>query len=237
MSSSKKSDKPSADEIPTLACVSKKCLGDETLSNWIEDENLYIGGETPVEGSFDSKWENPFIKKDNPQEAYEKYARKTPDIWDNLIELRGKRLGCFAMSADRHHGTVLIKLFCEKFKLPCPSDHDLLKQIDKDAKMKIEIDITIKVNGMVIKDENLGLEIAERFFTRNMRGGRGGGSRGGGSRGGRGGRSQSRGRSRNRDDSDDEDIKPRSKKTTSSKPEKKDEKKKPKIKKVDSDDE
>ncbi len=65
-----------------------------------------------------SKWGNPFVigKDGTRQEVIKKYKNwlvKQPVLMDSLVELRGKRLGCWC-SLFACHGDVLVKLVNKK---------------------------------------------------------------------------------------------------------------------------
>ena len=74
------------------------------------DYNTYIGRP--------SKWGNPFeIGRDGTREevirAYEEWIRTQPALLNDLVELRGKTLGCWCKPAACH-GDVLVKLLNEQ---------------------------------------------------------------------------------------------------------------------------
>lgn len=67
-----------------------------------------------------SKWGNPFkIGKDGTRseviKKYEQWIRTQPNLLKDLIELKGKTLGCYC-KPEACHGDILIKLIKEKFK-------------------------------------------------------------------------------------------------------------------------
>ena len=73
-----------------------------------------------VAGAVGSKWGNPFkTKKTNKNsrrrclERYEDHIRRNPDLFNALMELEGKELGCWCKPFPCH-GDVLIKLFKER---------------------------------------------------------------------------------------------------------------------------
>ena len=45
---------------------------------------------------------------------YEKCIRSTPELWDSLLNLENKALGCWCEPSQPCHADVLIKLFNEK---------------------------------------------------------------------------------------------------------------------------
>jgi len=78
--------------------------------------DIYIGRRVRFHKQFktDSKWANKFY---NRLDLYEQYIRN--ELWDDLDELTGKRLGCWCVTTDKIepivcHGQVLMKLFMEK---------------------------------------------------------------------------------------------------------------------------
>ena len=84
-----------------------------------------------VAGALGSKWGNPFkAKKTNKKSVnkclkrYEDHVRKNPDLFNAVMELEGKELGCWC-KPFRCHGDILIKLFKERHDAsPCPSRSD-----------------------------------------------------------------------------------------------------------------
>ena len=78
--------------------------------------DVYIGrkGAYPrvrVDFPEDSKWANHFYED---LDAYENHVIN--DLWDDLDELEGKRLGCWCITTDKVeplicHGQVLMKLY------------------------------------------------------------------------------------------------------------------------------
>ena len=73
-----------------------------------------------VAGALGSKWGNPFKpKKSNKNslkkclERYEDYIRKNPDLFNAVMELEGKEIGCWCKPSPCH-GDILIKLFKER---------------------------------------------------------------------------------------------------------------------------
>ena len=73
-------------------------------------------------GAVGSKWENPYkVKKGNKNsrkkclERYENYIRNNPDLFNAILELEGKELGCWCKPSPCH-GDILIKLFKERVK-------------------------------------------------------------------------------------------------------------------------
>ena len=73
-----------------------------------------------VPGALGSKWGNPFkVKKANKNsrrkclKRYEDYVRRNPDLFDAVMELEGKEIGCWCKPYPCH-GDILIKLFKER---------------------------------------------------------------------------------------------------------------------------
>ena len=73
-----------------------------------------------VPGAQGSKWGNPFVPKKGSKSSlrkclkrYEDYIRSNSDLFDAVMELEGKELGCWCAPSPCH-GDVLIKLFKEK---------------------------------------------------------------------------------------------------------------------------
>jgi hypothetical protein len=91
----------------------------ETLTKVVnlyhEDYDVYIG-RNPEIG--DPKWGNPFkdskIELEKRLAMYEMHVRM--NLWDDLGELLGKRLGC-TCKPKNCHGDVLVKLVNEKFSI------------------------------------------------------------------------------------------------------------------------
>ena len=88
-----------------------------------------------VPGALGSKWGNPFKpKKSNKYslkkclERYEDYIRKNPDLFNAVMELEGKEIGCWC-KPSLCHGDILIKLFKEKQCNPCSTITNYQKYI------------------------------------------------------------------------------------------------------------
>jgi hypothetical protein len=79
------------------------------------DYDVYVG-RNPKFGN--AKWGNPYDDPNMPLHEkiirYEDYIRNTPELWDSLHELRGKRLGCHCKPRPCH-ADVLVKLVNEVF--------------------------------------------------------------------------------------------------------------------------
>ena len=109
---------------PEVTCI-KVCHlrrnGFQSLEQWKSacDSHLYIGRNVPyVRGAIASKWMNPYPTKkyglQQSLEMYESHVRRTPELWDRLIELNGMILGCWCQT-DECHGYVLRRLVFEKY--------------------------------------------------------------------------------------------------------------------------
>ena len=109
-------------------------LGYKLFEDWNSDPNhVYIGRNMShhVAGALGSKWGNPFTaKKGNRNsrkkclERYENHVRKNPDLFNAVMELEGKELGCWCKPSPCH-GDILIKLFKERQNTnPCSSKFD-----------------------------------------------------------------------------------------------------------------
>ena len=94
-------------------------LNYNSFEDWISDPNhVYIGRKIgKISGS---KWGNPFgCDKTNKNsiklclERYEDHIRRDPDLFNAVMELEGKVLGCWCKPSPCH-GDILIKLFKEK---------------------------------------------------------------------------------------------------------------------------
>lgn len=98
--------------------IRKKYLvkqGYENLKDWLKDPNhVYIGRKNRfVEGTYNSKWANPFSVKrfgrEKCIELYKKYLLENISLLADLPELEGKTLGCWC-HPEKCHGDVLIDL-------------------------------------------------------------------------------------------------------------------------------
>ena len=84
----------------------------------IQDADVYIASRVQRGGwnLIETKWRNQFTPwncetLEESLEKYEAYVRK--NLWHHLIELRGKRLGCWCEDQNKCHGKILIKLLKE----------------------------------------------------------------------------------------------------------------------------
>ena len=74
-----------------------------------------------VTGARGSKWGNPFKINKNANKnsrnkclkRYEDHVRRSPDLFNAVMELGGKELGCWCKPSPCH-GDILIKLFKER---------------------------------------------------------------------------------------------------------------------------
>lgn len=76
--------------------------------------DVYIGRANPRRGLAKSKWANPFKINDERDRdwvirAYHVWLLNHPELYADLHELRGKRLGCFC-APKPCHGDVLADL-------------------------------------------------------------------------------------------------------------------------------
>ena len=123
---------------PHCVSLKKKSLkrrGYKSFEDWNSDPNhVYIGRDMThhIAGALGSKWGNPFrAKKRNKNslkkclERYEDYVRKNPDLFNAVIELEGKELGCWC-KPSLCHGDILIKLLKERQGIlnPCSLTSD-----------------------------------------------------------------------------------------------------------------
>ena len=108
----------------SLKKSSRTKRGYKSFEDWNSDPNhLYIGRNMShhVGGALGSKWGNPFKvkKKANKNslnkclERYEHHIRMNPDLFNAVMELEGKELGCWCKPSPCH-GDILIKLFKER---------------------------------------------------------------------------------------------------------------------------
>ncbi len=80
--------------------------------------DIYIAGtlDHPKTEFIRSKWANPYSVKrygrDKALELYEEHIRKTPELYNNLFELKDNILGCWC-KPEPCHGDILIELINE----------------------------------------------------------------------------------------------------------------------------
>lgn len=76
--------------------------------------NVSDGSEFDVYIGRPSKYGNPFIRgidgtKEEVIAKYKEYALNNPELYNSLLELEGKRLGCYC--APKYcHGDVIVEL-------------------------------------------------------------------------------------------------------------------------------
>jgi hypothetical protein len=78
------------------------------------DNCVYIGRKfLKLDGTFDSKWKNPFPAKLLGQQesidAYKEYILSKPELIRDLHELKGKTLCCWC-KPQKCHGDILVEL-------------------------------------------------------------------------------------------------------------------------------
>ena len=73
-----------------------------------------------IPGALGSKWGNRFTFKKGDEDSlkqclvrYENQIRKNPDLFNAVVELEGKEIGCWCKPSPCH-GDILIKLFKER---------------------------------------------------------------------------------------------------------------------------
>ena len=102
-------------KMPHCVSLKKASLtkrGYKSFQEWNSDPNhLYIGRNMShhVAGAVGSKWGNPFkAKKANKNSLkkclrrYEDHIRKDPDLFNAVMELEGKELGCWCKPFPCH---------------------------------------------------------------------------------------------------------------------------------------
>ena len=120
-----------SDFVQTPHCVNLRefsltsLQGYKSIEVWNSNPNhLYIGRDMTrhIGGALGSKWGNPYkadkTNRNSLKECLEKYEyhiRNNPDLFNALIELEGKVLGCWCKPSPCH-GDILIKLFKERYK-------------------------------------------------------------------------------------------------------------------------
>jgi hypothetical protein len=97
-------------------------LGYANLEDWLsKPEHVYIGRDQTrfIKGAKKSKWSNPFsVNKYGRDEClvlYRKHITTTPELYDNLDELKDKTLGCWC-APESCHGDILFELLQNKDK-------------------------------------------------------------------------------------------------------------------------
>ena len=103
---------------PQITVVNLKHIRDVTVWASVTNKHIYIGRQNNKLGLEASKWQNPFSTSEYDIETclskYEEHIRNSPDLYNNLGELRGMELGCYCTdSSSRNskcHAFVLEKL-------------------------------------------------------------------------------------------------------------------------------
>jgi hypothetical protein len=93
------------------------------LKGWMADENnVYVarGGVVFIDGQrfpkVGSVWANPFKNQENIIQKYEAYIRKKiidENLTEELLKLKGKKLGCWCYGNKPCHAEILVKLIEE----------------------------------------------------------------------------------------------------------------------------
>jgi hypothetical protein len=93
--------------------------GFNSLQEWLDASpcNIYIGRKMKyVSGALQSKWANPFTSEKYGLEKalalYEEYIRTDEALFNDIMELHDKQLGCWC-DPSKCHGAVLQKLIKE----------------------------------------------------------------------------------------------------------------------------
>ena len=141
--------------VPERKCIKKEFLKHEgtSLSKWVQDPNhLYIHRNLSFhlkkKGVSDSIWYKnikdlqKFVNDEDKDylSIYEKCIRSTPELWDSLLNLENKALGCWCEPSQPCHADVLIKLFNEKKNDEI--QHQFGIETGKYGKYEICIDLT-----------------------------------------------------------------------------------------------
>ena len=113
-------------KAPHCVSLKKSSLakrGYKSFEDWNSDPNhVYIGRDMThhIAGAQGSKWGNPFIADKTNKKSlkkclkrYEDHIRSNPDLFNAVMELGGKELGCWC-KPSLCHGDILIKLFKER---------------------------------------------------------------------------------------------------------------------------
>ena len=109
---------------PHCVSVKKASLvprGYKSFEEWNADpDHVYIGRNMNhyVPGAVGSKWQNPYKSQKyglaKCLEMYEAHVRSSKELFDSLIELEGKEIGCWCKPSGCH-GDVLVKLFAQLY--------------------------------------------------------------------------------------------------------------------------
>lgn len=111
---------------PEIVCIKVQHLrqnGFISLENWKSesDAHIYIGRCVfYVKGASASKWKNPYSIKqyglDKSLDMFEYWIRSNSCLFESLHELSNKVLGCWCENTSKCHGSILRKLYIEKYK-------------------------------------------------------------------------------------------------------------------------
>ena len=116
--------------IQNITKDSRERAGYRSFKEWyLRKDNLYIsrnaskylGRDVP-----ESKWASPFIVlnrklggekwvQESLQRNYERYIKSDQFLMDSLHELKNQVLGCWCTSPNLCHGSILQKLYIEKY--------------------------------------------------------------------------------------------------------------------------
>lgn len=138
----------------SIKCLKKKFLEKDgiTFDDWIKDErNVYIGKKVPrVQGTFNSKWLNPYeLKKYDIEKSLSLYRdHVVGKLFRGIRELENKTLGCWCTDASVCHGSILIETLK---KLTCNSESD-------EDGSEVEDSIEERIKELKLDEEDKGLE-------------------------------------------------------------------------------
>ena len=116
--------------VKNVSQANREKEGCTSFKSWFnKPSNIYISRNSAKytqQDVQDSKWVNPFICTNRRlsgekwviemlQKCYERYVRGNENLMNNLWELQGKSLGCWCEEDGRCHGSILVKLYEEKY--------------------------------------------------------------------------------------------------------------------------
>lgn len=116
--------------VKNVSQANREKEGCTSFKSWFnKPSNIYISRNSAKytqQDVQDSKWVNPFICTNRRlsgekwviemlQRCYERYVRGNENLMNNLWELQGKNLGCWCEEDGRCHGSILVKLYEEKY--------------------------------------------------------------------------------------------------------------------------
>ena len=154
----------------TPHCVSLKKAsltrrGYKSFEDWSANPNhLYIGRTMShhVAGAQGSKWGNPFKVNKSEKNSrkkclkrYEDHIRNDPDLFNAVMELEGKELGCWC-KPSLCHGDILIKLFKERQctnSNPCFSNSDSVTTKSQSSPIN---DLSVEYQTTILSKESDG---------------------------------------------------------------------------------